>query len=236
MTQAHLSQDDVPTHFTSWTQHLSVALTYGEEFDRREDDKGTAHISIIDTELLGQTNPIFYVPDLGECFEIEDFQYDEFVEEYLAHGIIENLVAHGAVPLSTLMAEGLLQWFPACSELTFESDPGMLPPSVFPIDMKWMSILSNVSMPYDGPARFHIVFCIALLCLHRVDERLFANGVPRWFLEAFSSPLSFQKIPDWSTSPAIMTDVIFQYRDEDDLGDVKQMVRLMRAIQNCRRH
>ena len=70
------------TPFSSWSASLPVAIGYSLG------DYNSAHISIIDTSRLRDTNAIFYTPDL-HTFRPRKIPHTD-PSEYLVHGVVEG--------------------------------------------------------------------------------------------------------------------------------------------------
>lgn len=90
MVDGHTSGRLIPSGFSSWTPWFSLAEGFCH-------DDETAHISVIDTTILFDTNPVFHVPDLSVLVpsnsqgrHIWASRVSSLHCEYLAWGIIEG--------------------------------------------------------------------------------------------------------------------------------------------------
>lgn len=104
MTLDHLRGRIVTTEFSSWTASLNFVSFYAHRMNQGyvyPAEKGTAYISMIDTEVLSQTNQIWHVCSLAHIFSRPE--YKTYHWEYLAHGVVRGS-GHKAVEFNQLVS------------------------------------------------------------------------------------------------------------------------------------
>ena len=208
----------IETEFSSWTASLSYILhgcpgIGSGNVDLNERDTDEMHISIIDVEMLWDTNQIFYVPLL-------DFLSPgnmNFAHEYLVHGKIEG-PWYKAIPYSALKNVPELcitpHWhfggdeFPSV-RLTEE-------------DVRWACKLGELFGD-----KFALPMTLAVLCCTKRDSDLWMHGVGSQDIDILLEGIEGLEIPEsWKKRHPVTGHTI----SCENFSDTRQMTTLVRKL------
>jgi len=198
------------TRFSSWGASLLVAWNFAV-------GHADSYISITDTQKLAGRNAVLHVPSLSFLLPA----CERFDMEYLAYGIIDG-DAHRAIPTSEF--SGIMGWLPrwslddavsACSTAGYDE-----------ITASEVRLAKSVAERF-GPD-FVVPVTVALLTLYqRCGDYWQCEHIHG--LENVVSQLQDCNVPEhWCRDPSILADVVYT----NGYGEVKQMIRLLRALVN----
>lgn len=230
-TLNHLTTKPVQTEFSSWTASLNFARCFAYQRNNGvsdRTDRGTAYISVIDTEVFVNSNKIWYVPSLAKIFSRAEYKIWHW--EYLVHGPVSGLfgkIGHKAVKFDRLVELGLceqLSDWPGDSGSYWYS-AGQLDGKVKSIELGQIDDFERVGAAFGG--RFSVPITLALLCTCRRSATYWNTDSPPEELVEYLIDMFGVTIPDWSDE-SLSIDV---HPSLDKYQDAQQMFRLMRAIQ-----
>jgi hypothetical protein len=211
-TSLHVNFGTGSSEFSSWSHSPFFVFGYAQSRKPRQE----AHIAIIDTEELAQSNPAFYVPVLGQIFHRpEVYSYDE---EYLVHGVITG-PSYRAVPFKKLCELGLSNQI-SCFDDHLHSFSG----NAKAYSRQELCELKTIALPY-GP-KFSIPFAIMLFCCKKRPEQ-WANLSAKDLNKIIDILGGREVVPmEWCSSPSVFCDGIYPRGYEAN----QQMANLMRAL------
>lgn len=175
------------------------------------------HVSVIDTQMLWDTNQAFFVPSLDFLDEGE-FDYRH---EYLVHGVIEG-PAYKTIPFQNLAD---------MPGLEYSIDYQILQSSTVPI--KFITDDEVTTARKTGELfgdTFFLGVMLAALSSQKRERYAWLHGVPDEDLEKVFKGIEWMLVPvGWMTDKMMKKPGLLNPRNFDD---ARQEVRLMRALVN----
>lgn len=223
----HLAESsDVRSEFSSWTQSLNHAISNAAEQGKFGE---AAYITMINTEVLFETNSIWFVPDLMNPFQNAYFINSLYHCEYLAHGTITGQGMSTPVHIDDFQHSPLIRNIPP----DFWYHSGELPSTVILIKQlsdKYMQMLVRIGnhfgSAFSAAAIVHI-FCLARHSTNLWDKNVIPEEICNCILKACRGILP----RNWSTFRGIVGNKVLNSAwIVKSFPELQQVIRLQRAL------
>jgi hypothetical protein len=203
----HLQWQYIATEFSSWSASLVFILNKCPGTYNESRDVSSLYVSIIDVEMLQETNQIFYVP-LLDFLKPGEWNYPH---KYLVYGVVKGW--HKALPyvsFTNLWISGNLSF-------------GISPPN--PLTEDNVQQARKIGDLFGG--EFALPITLAISCCLRRDRDLWMRGVSTKDLEIVLRGIKGLKIPEsWRKRHPIVGHTI----SCQNFDDTKQMTMLTSAL------
>jgi hypothetical protein len=204
----HLQWQYIATEFSSWSASLVFILNKCPGTYNQSRDNGNLYVSVIDVEMLQESNQIFYVP-LLEFLKPGAWPYPH---EYLVHGVVKG-PWHRALPYGSFTS----LWI--CVDPSFSGTP------VDPVTADYVQQARKIGDLFGG--EFALPITLAILCCLRRDRDLWVHGVSTKDLDTIIRGIKGLKIPEsWRKRHPIVGHAI----SCQNFNDTKQTTMLIRAV------
>ena len=219
MTTCHLHLAACETEFSSWSASLTFILAKTPNVSsggirNTERSANNLYVSVIDTEMLWDTTPAFYVPLLD--FLNSGNRY--FPHEYLVHGVIKGSW-YKAVKYRDLEVAATGRWnIPICPFYT------CLDLNMQPITEEWIKDMKEIAKHFGR--KFELPMTIALLCCEKCDDDCWLCGIKKVVLDVILDGIHELTIPTSCKKPHTHAHTI----SKGNFQDTIQMTRLLRVV------